>query len=73
MKNLKFDGPSFVNPSHTSYSLINNLGYQTPQMVLNSNKDTKSQSSFDIIDKKREIIIGSTAGKGPRGKVFFYI
>ena len=37
--NPKFDGPSFVNPSHTSFNLDNGKNYQTPKVTFNSNKE----------------------------------
>lgn len=39
--NPKFDGPSFVNPSHTSFNLDNGKNYQTPKLSLYNNKEDK--------------------------------
>jgi hypothetical protein len=36
--NPKFDGPSFVNPDHTSYGLDNGNNYTTPQVKIESKK-----------------------------------
>jgi len=59
--NPKFDGPSFVNPSHTSFNLDNGKNYQTPKMNFNSNQDDKS-GEFT----KKEI--GKAKGKPMGGK-----
>jgi hypothetical protein len=40
--NPKFDGPSFVNPNHTSFALDNGKNYQTPKVSLSTNKEEKN-------------------------------
>ncbi len=57
-----FDGPSFVNPSHTSYGLNNSSGYQTPQMNF-SGKSTANQYGPNKNNQ-----IGGAKKKGPKGK-----
>jgi hypothetical protein len=62
MSKPKFDGPSFVNPSHTSYGLNNNGGYQTPQVNVNNNSNLQKNNINTIQNVK----------KGPKGiKIFF--
>jgi hypothetical protein len=46
MNKPKFDGPSFVNPAHTSYNLDKNQQYQTPTVNL-GNKDTGNKKEVD--------------------------
>jgi hypothetical protein len=57
--NKKFDGPSFVNPQHTSHTLSNNGSYQTPKVNLNPSNINNSN-----IPPKEE---NSKNRKGPRG------
>ena len=52
--NGKFDGPSFVNPNHTSQSLSNNT-YQSPTYVPSITNQKKEEAKK--INKK-----------GPKGK-----
>jgi hypothetical protein len=40
--NPKFDGPSFVNPNHTSFALDNGKNYQTPKLNFSTNKDERN-------------------------------
>jgi len=53
--NSKFDGPSFVNPNHTSHSLGNN-NYQTPTYVPT------------VTNQKKDEAIKNSK-KGPKGKL----
>jgi len=32
----KFDGPSFINPEHTSFANRDNIIYQTPNLLIDS-------------------------------------
>lgn len=56
MSNNNFDGPSFVNPKHTSHSLSNNI-YQHPSYVPSANQVKKE-------DQKR-----TGNKKGPKGNL----
>lgn len=58
--NKKFDGPSFVNPQHTSYNL-NNGSYQTPKVNFNTSSQTQINPNLPKEDEK------SKNRKGPRG------
>jgi hypothetical protein len=58
--NKKFDGPSFVNPQHTSYNL-NSGSYQTPTVNYNKSSQTQINSNLAKNDEK------SKNRKGPRG------
>jgi hypothetical protein len=60
----KFDGPAFVNPSHTSYALNKNGNYQTPNLSFVKNK--KNDSTVGVGGNK----------KGAKGKLYpilFYV
>jgi len=57
--NNKFDGPTFVNPQHTSHSLNKGNNYQTP-VVQYGNDNSKLSSEKD---KEKNTILK----KGPRG------
>jgi hypothetical protein len=58
MNQKKFDGPSFVNPSHTSQSLNQGNTYQTPKVnYSNSTKTSQMKSESSEVKNK----------KGPRG------
>lgn len=58
--NKKFDGPSFVNPQHTSYNL-NSGSYQTPKVNFNTYSQTQINPNLPKEDEK------SKNRKGPRG------
>jgi hypothetical protein len=58
MNQKKFDGPSFVNPSHTSQSLNQGNTYQTPKVNYNNTTNT-SQMKGESSEVKNK--------KGPRG------
>ena len=64
--NPKFDGPSFVNPSHTSFNLDNGKNYHTPKININSNQDEKNGEFA-----KKEI--GKAKGKPMGGKEYIII
>lgn len=57
MNNKKFDGPSFVNPNHTSHSLGNNI-YQHPTYVPSNNAAKQEMKK-------------PTNKKGPKGNFSF--
>jgi hypothetical protein len=50
----EFDGPSFLNPQHTSFSLGNGKGYQKPNITLTEKNKSEDQK----------------ATKKPRGGIF---
>ena len=56
MNNNKFDGPSFVNPNHTSHSLGTNI-YQHPTYI-----PSTTQHKLEELKK-------NTTKKGPKGKI----
>jgi len=58
--NKKFDGPSFVNPQHTSCNL-NSGSYQTPKVNFNTYSQTQINPNLPKEDEK------SKNRKGPRG------
>ena len=49
--NKKFDGPSFVNPQHTSYNL-NSGSYQTPKVNFNTYSQTQINPNLPKEDEK---------------------
>jgi len=60
----KFDGPSFVNPSHTSYG-NNSSGYQTPQMNFNPNNSNSALNKN--LSTNNTNTSTSSIKKGPKG------
>jgi len=50
MNNRKFDGPSFVNPNHTSHNLDNKF-YQHPTYIPSSNT-VKKEEQNKVLNKK---------------------
>jgi hypothetical protein len=50
----KFDGPSFINPNHTSFGLENNGKYQTPNLN-NLNSDELDNVNKNNKDVKRKV------------------
>jgi hypothetical protein len=58
--NKKYDGPSFINPQHTSYNL-NSGSYQTPKVNFNTSSLNQNNSNIAKDDEK------SKNRKGPRG------
>jgi hypothetical protein len=71
MDKQKFDGPSFVNPSNTSYSLNNAGSYQTPQMSSNNMNKEASSSTSQANLKTKNSMTNLNNKKGPRGKIRF--
>jgi hypothetical protein len=62
--NPKFDGPSFVNPSHTSFNLDNGNNYQMPKVTFNTNKEER-------IDNYAKKELNKPKGKPMGGKFYF--
>jgi hypothetical protein len=50
----EFDGPSFINPSHTSYSLNNGKSYQKPEVTF-SKQTNKQPDDSNTADRKKGV------------------
>ncbi len=46
MSENQFDGPSFVNPQHTSYNLDKGISYTTPNVRIKTSLDSNETGKF---------------------------